>query len=38
MMIAGWKMMRRPYRSEIFPHNGVAAVDVSRYAVTTHVR
>ena len=33
--IAAWKIGRRPRRSEILPHSGVAAVEVSRYAVTT---
>ncbi len=28
--IAAWKISRRPYRSEILPHSGVAAVEVSR--------
>jgi hypothetical protein len=28
----------RPYRSEILPHNGVDAVEVTRYAVTTQDR
>jgi hypothetical protein len=28
--MATWKISRRPYRSEIFPHSGVAAVEVSR--------
>ena len=28
---------RRPYRSLSLPNSGVAAVDVSRYAVPTHV-
>ena len=35
--IANWKTIRRPYRSEIFPYNGVEAVEVNRYAVTTQV-
>jgi hypothetical protein len=33
--IAAWKIGRRPRRSEILPQSGVAAVEVSRYAVTT---
>ena len=28
--IAAWNMGRRPWRSEILPHSGVAAVEVSR--------
>ena len=34
--IAAWNIGRRPRRSEILPQSGVAAVEVSRYAVTTH--
>src|SRR4029453_3587215 len=33
--IAAWKIGRRPRKSEILPQSGVAAVEVSRYAVTT---
>jgi len=33
--IAAMNSGRRPYRSEILPHSGVEAVEVSRYAVTT---
>ena len=32
--IAAWNIGRRPRRSEILPQSGVAAVAVSRYAVT----
>ena len=28
--IAAWKIGRRPYRSEILPQSGIAAVEVSR--------
>ena len=38
MMIAAWKNPLRPYWSPSLPHNGVEAVDESRYAVTTHER
>jgi hypothetical protein len=30
MQMASWKIRRRPYRSEILPQSGVAAVEVSR--------
>lgn len=33
--MAAWKIGRRPSKSEILPQSGVAAVEVSRYAVTT---
>ena len=33
--IAAWNIGRRPRMSEILPQSGVAAVEVSRYAVTT---
>ncbi len=34
--IAVWNMILRPYRSLILPYSGVDAVDVNKYAVTTH--
>lgn len=36
--IAAWKSFLRPYWSPSLPHSGVAAVDASRYAVTTQDR
>ncbi len=34
--IAVWNMILRPYRSLTLPYSGVDAVDVNKYAVTTH--
>ncbi|CAM5612460.1 hypothetical protein SANTM175S_01342 [Streptomyces antimycoticus] len=38
MTIAVWKSLLRPYWSPSLPHSGVAAVEASRYAVTTQDR
>jgi hypothetical protein len=36
--MANWNTTRRPTRSLIFPYSGTEAVELSRYAVTTHDR